>query len=169
MALHTKWVHVTEGEQEVLLYTARQELAKGPLPVVVVIQEIFAVDDHIVDVTNRFAEAGYYAIAPDLYAVNGERPAELTNERCDLIKDLLDRIPGEELHDREKIGAILAKESPELRETFGSIFAIAEKFQGYLNKIHAAIAYAQTAEESAGHRIATIGYCMGGALSARIA
>src|SRR5262249_35171300 len=34
---------------------------------VVVIQEAFGVNDHIEDVTRRFADAGYLAVAPDLF------------------------------------------------------------------------------------------------------
>lgn len=39
----------------------------GPRPGVVVIQEWWGLDDHIKDVANRFAQAGFAAIAPDLY------------------------------------------------------------------------------------------------------
>lgn len=37
------------------------------LPAVIVIQEWWGVDDHIKDVTRRFAQEGYVALAPDLY------------------------------------------------------------------------------------------------------
>jgi carboxymethylenebutenolidase len=40
---------------------------EGPWPGVVVIQEWWGLDDHIKDVADRFAEAGFAAIAPDLY------------------------------------------------------------------------------------------------------
>jgi len=39
----------------------------GPFPAVVVLQEIFGVNTHIRDVTERFAKEGYVAIAPALY------------------------------------------------------------------------------------------------------
>lgn len=42
-------------------------VGEGKFPAVVVIQEIFGVNDHIRDVTRRFAEAGYVAIAPAIY------------------------------------------------------------------------------------------------------
>ena len=41
-------------------------------PTVIVIQEIFGVDDHIKDVTRRFAAEGYYAVAPDLFYRQGD-------------------------------------------------------------------------------------------------
>ena len=39
----------------------------GPHPGVVVIQEVWGVDEHIKDVTRRFANEGFVAVAPDLY------------------------------------------------------------------------------------------------------
>jgi carboxymethylenebutenolidase len=44
----------------------------GPFPVMLVIQEIFGVHEWIKDVCRRFAKLGYYAIAPDLYARQGD-------------------------------------------------------------------------------------------------
>jgi carboxymethylenebutenolidase len=41
-------------------------------PVVLVIQEIFGVHEYIEDVCRRFARAGYLAIAPELYARQGD-------------------------------------------------------------------------------------------------
>ena len=40
----------------------------GPFPTVLVVQEIFGVHEHIKDVCRRFAKAGYYAVAPELFA-----------------------------------------------------------------------------------------------------
>src|SRR2546425_5071441 len=42
------------------------------LPVVVVVQEIFGVHEHIKDVCRRFAKLGYLAVAPELYARQGD-------------------------------------------------------------------------------------------------
>ena len=42
------------------------------LPTVIVIQEIFGVHEHIKDLCRRFAKVGYFAIAPELYARQGD-------------------------------------------------------------------------------------------------
>ena len=42
------------------------------LPTVLVVQEIFGVHEHIKDVARRFAKAGYLAVAPELYARQGD-------------------------------------------------------------------------------------------------
>ncbi len=45
--------------------------APGPFPGVVVAQEAFGVNDHIRDVCERFAAAGYAALAPELFHRQG--------------------------------------------------------------------------------------------------
>jgi carboxymethylenebutenolidase len=47
------------------IYEARPD--DGGKAAVVVIQEIFGVNSHIEDVTRRFADAGFHAVAPDLF------------------------------------------------------------------------------------------------------
>jgi carboxymethylenebutenolidase len=48
---------------------------RGPLPVIVVIHENRGLNDHIRDVTRRFALAGYQAVAPDWLSPAGGTPA----------------------------------------------------------------------------------------------
>src|SRR5215469_7587013 len=48
-------------------YFARPEGA-GPFPAVVVIHEIYGLNDNIQDITRRFAAAGYVGLAVDLFA-----------------------------------------------------------------------------------------------------
>jgi carboxymethylenebutenolidase len=45
---------------------------KGPFPTVLVVQEIFGVHEHIKDLCRRLAKAGYFAVAPELYARQGD-------------------------------------------------------------------------------------------------
>ena len=52
-------------------YVARPANKKN-LPVVLVVQEIFGVHEHIKDLARRFAKAGYLAVAPELYARQGD-------------------------------------------------------------------------------------------------
>jgi carboxymethylenebutenolidase len=47
-------------------YLARPE-GDGPHPGVIVLQEWWGINEHIKDVTRRIAQAGYVALAPDLY------------------------------------------------------------------------------------------------------
>ncbi len=44
----------------------------GPFPTVLVIEEIFGVQEYIKDICRRFAKLGYMAVATELYARNGD-------------------------------------------------------------------------------------------------
>ncbi|HRE14236.1 MAG TPA: dienelactone hydrolase family protein [Usitatibacteraceae bacterium] len=56
---------------EIPAYRAMPEGGKN-LPTVLVVQEIFGVHEHIKDVCRRLAKAGYLAIAPEMYARQGD-------------------------------------------------------------------------------------------------
>ena len=63
--IKTNSIKIWNGALSINAYLAMPE-GQGPFPGVVVLQEIFGVNDHIRDVTKRFAKAGYVAIAPAL-------------------------------------------------------------------------------------------------------
>jgi carboxymethylenebutenolidase len=63
----------------------------GPFPTVLVVQEIFGVHEHIKDITRRLAKLGYYAIAPELYARQGN-PAEISDIK-ELISKIVSKVP----------------------------------------------------------------------------
>jgi len=44
----------------------------GPFPVILVVQEIFGVHEHIKDLCRRLAKVGYLAVAPELYYRQGD-------------------------------------------------------------------------------------------------
>src|SRR5438132_14316348 len=46
--------------------------AGGPFPTILVVQEIFGVHEHIKDICRRLAKLGYFAVAPALYARQGD-------------------------------------------------------------------------------------------------
>jgi carboxymethylenebutenolidase len=63
----------------------------GPFPTVLVVQEVFGVHEHIKDLCRRFAKAGYFAIAPELYARQGD-PAKISDLQ-ELIKTIVSKVP----------------------------------------------------------------------------
>lgn len=64
--IKSDWVKITNGSLQIDAYLA-MPVGEESLPGVVVLQEIFGVNDHIRDVTQRIAKEGYVAIAPALY------------------------------------------------------------------------------------------------------
>ena len=58
---------------------------------ILVVQEIFGVHAHIADMCRRFAKAGYYAVAPEVYFRQGD-PRTFT-EIPKLISELVNKVP----------------------------------------------------------------------------
>ncbi len=75
---------------EVSAYRAAPE-DKTNLPVILVIQEIFGVHDYIADTCRRLAKLGYLAIAPELFARQGD-PRKFT-EISQLQSELVSKVP----------------------------------------------------------------------------
>jgi carboxymethylenebutenolidase len=63
----------------------------GPFPVILVVQEIFGVHEHIRDLCRRLAKVGYMAIAPDLYVRQGN-PAEISDMK-ELFSKIVSKVP----------------------------------------------------------------------------
>ncbi|MDY0106954.1 MAG: dienelactone hydrolase family protein [Giesbergeria sp.] len=83
-------VHYTVGGFSVPAYRAAPA-GKSGLPVVLVIQEIFGVHEYIADTCRRFARAGYLAIAPQLYARQGDPSAH--TEIARLMAEVVSKVP----------------------------------------------------------------------------
>jgi carboxymethylenebutenolidase len=64
---------------------------KWQIPTVIVVSEIFGLHEHILDVTRRFARAGYYAIAPDYFGRQGD-PTKIADIQ-ELIRTIIARAP----------------------------------------------------------------------------
>ncbi len=64
-------------------------------PVVLVISEIFGVHEYIADVARRFAKAGYFAIAPELFVRQGD--ASSYGEIAKLIAEVVSKVPDEQV------------------------------------------------------------------------
>lgn len=65
--------------------------SKTNLPVILVIQEVFGVHEYIADTTRRFAKAGYLAIAPELFARQGD-PTQY-GEMAKLQAEVVSKVP----------------------------------------------------------------------------
>jgi len=60
-------------------------------PVILVVQEVFGVHEHIRDVCRRLAKEGYFAIAPELYARQGD-PTKYT-DTSKLMSEIVSKVP----------------------------------------------------------------------------
>lgn len=87
-------VKIPVKEGEIPAYRAQPD-KKGPFPVIVVVQEIFGVHEHIKDLCRRLAKSGYLAIAPDLYVRQGDASKEADIQK--LIATIVSKVPDEQV------------------------------------------------------------------------
>jgi carboxymethylenebutenolidase len=80
---------ISVGDGEIPAYYAQPESGSN-FPIILVIQEIFGVHEHLQDVVRRLAKLGYLAIAPELYARQGD-VSKLSN--IDEIRAIVAQVP----------------------------------------------------------------------------
>lgn len=172
MSLHKEWIRYGNNEAY-SAYVTYPEKAEGQLPAVIVLQEIWGVDSHIRDVTERYAKAGYVAFAPDLYAENGERKPAFAEDRVEAVKSFLNSVPPKVWHDQEQLQAELGKlpeeQGKQIQETLGALFSNLDP-ANYKEQLTASSAFLrEDYEKSQGKKVGSVGFCLGGALSAHLA
>jgi carboxymethylenebutenolidase len=72
-------------------------MGKANLPIILVVQEVFGVHEHIRDICRRFAKLGYYAIAPSLYARYGDPGKYDMDHLQGLMTDIVSKVPDKEV------------------------------------------------------------------------
>ena len=83
-------VQIPAADGKIPAYFARPEGA-GPFPTVLVIEEIFGVHEYIKDTCRRFAKAGYLAVAPELYARQGDL-SKMTDVQ-QIVREVISKAP----------------------------------------------------------------------------
>ena len=83
-------VSIPTADREIPAYRA-MPAKSGTFPVVLVVQEVFGVHEHIRDVCRRLAKQGYMAIAPELYARQGS-VADIAEVR-EIISKVVSKVP----------------------------------------------------------------------------
>jgi len=164
-------VSVPVDGREIDCYLALPDEAKegGRHSAVIVIHEIFGPDAHIRDVSRRFAALGYVAAAPDLFT--GELHRLLTPSNIALAMKAFAEAPPDLRRNPAKLAAFAAAQPPERRpilEAFGRIGQPPVQ-EGFARDLHAVAQYLRTLPEVDPHRVASVGFCFGGAMSARLA
>ncbi|WP_415767361.1 dienelactone hydrolase family protein [Pseudomonas sp. ZB1P45] len=79
MSVTTQWIEIDSDDGKFGAYLAIPHTRKGPG--IVLIQEIFGVNEHIRSVAEQYAADGYLVIAPDLFWRSGHR-IELTYDEA---------------------------------------------------------------------------------------
>ena len=83
-------VSIPVGDFKMPAYRAAP-MNKANAPLVLVVSEVFGVHEHIADVARRFAKAGYFALAPELFVRQGD--AGSYGEVAKLVAEVVNKVP----------------------------------------------------------------------------
>lgn len=133
----------------------------APWPGILVIQEVFGLDPHIEDVTQRLARGGYLALTPDLYSHDQIRAALTVQDigtsmgvrRAPDVEEAISKLPAE-----RQDGVRRAMQWLGSRDS-----------STYLPDLQAGLAYLKGRPDVRADAVACIGFCMGGGLSGQVA
>ncbi len=170
MSIKGNWI--TYGDQTG--YLAYPEHASEPLPAIIVIQEIGGVNAHVEDVTRRFAAAGYAALAPDLFAAGGKRPEYYSQQRLDKAIAFIRTLPPNVWRDPEhrdiELGKVPEPDRSEIGETCNRLVEAVGKLPVFVPQLRKAVRHLRSDEPvTKNQKVACVGFCMGGGLSALLA
>lgn len=87
-------VLIPARDRDLPAYAARPK-GGAAAPIVLVVQEIFGVHEHIRDICRRLAKLGYLAVAPELYVRQGD-PSGITDIPT-LMKTIVANVPDEQV------------------------------------------------------------------------
>ena len=148
-------------------YLARPS-TEEPRPGLLVIHEIFGLSPHIQDVARRLGDQGYVALAPDLFA-HGGRP--VTNEQLESAMRLMRSLPPESRRNPEAAQAKLAEiQAADRGPTQKALDWLRNRdLDAHTPDMLAALEFLSRQPFVRQGRIGSVGFCMGGALSVRLA
>lgn len=175
MELATTTVDLPGSHLGVLIRPGRVQDA---LPGIVLVQEIWGVDEHIQDVAGRLAASGYAVLAPALFSRGGGYPPALAPDRVGRAKQFLEAVPPQAwagLPDAASRAELLATQAAHEREqlddTLAAIFPANRTAQldGWARDLVQAAEWLRRSPAVQGRRVGALGFCMGGGLAARLA
>lgn len=158
------------GEDRMLeAYLALPEEPVRTHAAVIVIHEIFGPDRHIQEVARRFAGEGYVAIAPNLFT--GEIQQLLTLTAIAAGFGFLRSLPPEVQRDPPQIHARIAALPSGERAPLAALLKIQDPSQHekFARELLGVARYLRGRSDVDPRRVASVGFCFGGAMSGRLA
>ncbi|MHB1981536.1 MAG: dienelactone hydrolase family protein [Sulfobacillus sp.] len=138
-------------------------------PAVIVIHEIWGLDDHIRGVARRLAAEGYLALAPQLYV--GEFEQAMRPERIMAGMQVMRSAPAEVQRDPRLLEQSLADRPADERAAIMTLVKVmsAETRKRFRDDLLGAVSYLEQRPDVDPDRIASLGFCMGGGLAVALA
>lgn len=141
----------------------------GPHPGLVVIHEIFGLDDWARGVADRFAAAGYLALAPDLFT--GRLHPRFTEEAARRVLPVLWGLPVDEKSSADAVRRAFKghrKDEAEIAVALANLQLTLDWIPAAVADLRAAVAEIRARADCSG-RIGAIGFCFGGRMAFQLA
>ncbi|MDA8345776.1 MAG: dienelactone hydrolase family protein [Thermaerobacter sp.] len=166
--MQTKEVRCMGRDREIDGYLALPE-GDGLHPAIIVVHEIWGLDDHIRNVTRRFAEQGFVALAPDLYT--GEWREAMQPQRIMAGMQFLRQAPPEIQRDPSRLEDALQEFPPAERTALRTLMRVMrpEQRSAFAEDLLGALQFLQQTPGVDPARIACLGFCMGGGITGQVA
>jgi carboxymethylenebutenolidase len=150
-------------------FIASPEKTSGKLPAIILIHEIFGLDEHFRDVSRRLAKEGYLVITPHLFS--GELNKITSPQAIGTLLPLLRILPREHFGNPEKIKEVTAALSEQDRQAFQILMDIlvGKYDQRFVDDLKRAGDYLVENENADSQKIASMGFCFGGGMSGLLA
>jgi carboxymethylenebutenolidase len=169
MAVRTRDTQVRTPSREIDCFLAFPDAGGARRPAVIIVHEIFGVDAHMRDVAQRFAAQGYVAAAPNLFT--GEMQALLTPANVGLAMQAFAQAPPDLRRDPTKFAAFAASQPAERRPILAAFGTVSNPTvqAGFAEELLAVARLLRSLPEVDPRRVGSVGFCFGGAMSARLA
>ncbi len=155
-------------DRRINAFLVRPELARdATAPAVIVIHEIWGLDDHIRDVARRFAREGFVALAPDMYS--GALKEAMSPENIMAGMKFLREAPPEVQRDPSLMRSRLEQLSPDERRALTTLMDVMspDRRTVFARDLVRAVEYLRARPDTG--LVGSLGFCFGGGLSARLA
>ena len=142
-------------------------------PAVIVIHEIFGLNDQIKGVADRYAAAGYIAFAPHLFSSITSLDELLSPENIALTWKFMQTMPMDRRLDMDRVQAELAKQPEDKREIIQKIMETL--FSGQLprdkltQELVKAVEFLNKQDYVVNGKVGSVGFCFGGGMSINLA
>ena len=159
-------------ETDVTAYLARPKTSEKR-PAVIVIHEIFGLNDQIKRVADRFAAQGYVVFAPHLYSSLASLNNLLSPENISLTWQFMQTMPMDRRIDMELAQIELAKQPEDKRQiiqqVMGTMFTGKIPRDKLTDELVKAVEFLNKQDYIVTGKIGSVGFCFGGGMSINLA
>jgi len=142
------------------------QVGEGKRPAIIVIHEAYGLNEQIKGVAHRYAEAGFVAVAPNLFTRDGDT---MTEKNIESAMRPLWSLPAERRNDQSAIQALMKTMSATDRKVMSIFFFGREEMEKQMvSDLLSCTDYLKGLSFTRGDRLGITGFCLGGGLTYQV-